>query len=367
MCQGRSPNASLAAEGSPTLDAGRSSLEPRGQSVAAASELPVIKLQLENMELNLQSANEEMKRMRMKCEKSQSDLVDAQMEVVRSQRTLDNLTKQNSELHVRAKQADWQIQEAEEEIKIVTSEHTNYARMVFRLSKRSYTLLRRWSNFPSPYSTQACFGSWVAAVRRARQARKFMHASALRRRCCLKRVTLYTWLRRAAAAARNAGTSNKEEVSLTDSDDVRHALGIITNIISGSPKKTRSRESSPALQAHKSPQSLSPARQGSPQGFGSATTSAVLANSLSTGLSALASQPHKHVPQTSRAPLDNLQKLKNAYHSLNSAGGSSNSSLRNSPEGSAARAVGKGSADDTGPLARFLQVSQRVVHSVSNS
>ena len=77
--------------------------------MAAASELPVIKLQLENMELNLQSANEEMKRMRMKCEKSQSDLVDAQMEVVRSQRTLDNLTKQNSELHVRAKQADWQM------------------------------------------------------------------------------------------------------------------------------------------------------------------------------------------------------------------------------------------------------------------
>jgi hypothetical protein len=358
--------------------------------MAAPSELPVMRLQLENMELNLQTANEEMKLVRMKCDKKQSELVDAQMEVVRSQRTVENLTKQLdnmernlqnvneeirlvrmqcdkkqgelvdaqmevvrsqrtvenlskqiSELHVRAKQADAQIKEVEEEIKIVTSEHTAYARMVFRLSKRSCTLLQRWSNFPSAYSSRACFCSWVAAVRRMRLVRKFMDASAFRRRCRLQRATLYTWLRR-AAGARKIGTSKQEEPSLSGNDDVRHALGVITNIIS-SAHKMRSHHSSPLLSPRSGPPV--PAVRESPQGSGSAATNV------------RTSQAYKNGPQPSRAPLDNLQRLKNAYNSLSSAGGtSSNASLWNSPDGSTIRGVGKDSADDTGPLAWFLQV-----------
>ena len=71
-----------------------------------------MKLQLENMELNLQTANEEMKLVRIKCDKKQGELVDAQMEVVRSQRTVENLTKQLDNM-------ERNLQNVNEEIRLV--------------------------------------------------------------------------------------------------------------------------------------------------------------------------------------------------------------------------------------------------------
>ena len=382
--QGTSPNTSLAntslAAGNPlAFEASpqrhRDSIDSKGQVAASSghqsAELAVIKLQMENMQLNLQSAHEEIKMVRIKCEQSQSELVDAQMEAVRSKRQISTLTKNSSELEARAKQANERCAEVEEELESVSGEHTNYARMVFRLSKRCYGLLQRWSNFPSAHSTRCCLQTWIGTVRHRRRVCNGMDAAVLRRRCGMKRNILNMWSR-TAAARRVADEVKREEASVSGSDDLCHALGIITNKMSISPQPLRSREHSPILQLLNKSSPRVAVRGGQFANLNhleTATANAIMANSLSAGLSSVLSgtSPPPHVRQDSSArqlatgPLDTLQRLKNAYRPSSVAGGSSlPSSQRDSPERSSDRRVHGGSrrassSDDTGPLAWFLQ------------
>jgi hypothetical protein len=176
---------------------------------AALSQMAIIKLQLENMHLNLQSANEESKFLRNKCEKLQNELVDAQMEVVRLQRLVDISKQKKSEMEIQAKKAEEYAKEVDEksravqeELESLNSEHTNYARMVFRLSNRCCKLLQRWSNFPSKYSTRSCFQVWVEKVLRMRLIFKDIKAVGQRQYYHTKRDTLNGWFRKAVGARR---------------------------------------------------------------------------------------------------------------------------------------------------------------------
>jgi hypothetical protein len=345
-------------------------MESSNQS--ASSELAVIKLQLENMQLNLQSAHEEIKFVRTKCEKTSAELVDAQMEAVRLRRHMDLSKKQNSELQecateadnrvrTAAQEADDRVRAVEEELECVSGEHSNFARMVFRLAKRCCGLVLKWSNFPSRYSTRCTFQLWAATLNHRRRMRKGMAAAALRRGCRLRRKTLSGWFR-SAAAQRMAALSalKKHEPSGAGSDDLGHALGIIANTntynsthpnntqqsvrMSGSPQGMRSVQHSQAASSSSLMSGLLVER-GSPKELESHAANAMLAQSLAAGLSELSTE--------SCSPVDTLGRLKNAYRR---AGEASQSTSRPASRTNSPGSVRPPSADDAGPLAWFLQV-----------
>jgi exonuclease VII large subunit len=342
--RGRSPNASAAdVEGSPSQTLTNRSMEQRDQS----SEMGVIRLQLENMQLNLQSAHEEIKVVRLKCERAQTELVDAQMQVARANRECENLRQERSE-------GCELTRGLEAELQTLRGEHAMYARMVFRLSKRCCTLLRRWSTFPSRYSTRACFGSWIESVRRIRLVRKHMHAAFVRRCCHMKRATLSGWFRTAVARRGNEDMAERDGGSASGSAELRQALGIITNRKSISPHAVRSNAQSPAVSYSDS----------------SAATKAQLANTLSAALSALSTTTslppmHEHEQGThSAAPLDTLQRLKNVYRPANNSFMSSSDAMpQESFSAGSSRHLsvvdGAPSPSDVGPLAWFLKVHPR--------
>lgn len=355
---------------------GQNSMEWRDQS--ASSELAVIKLQLENMQLNLQSAHEEIKFVRTKCEKTNAELVDAQMEAVRLRRHIDLSKRQTSELQecakdadtrvrTAAKEADDRIRAVEEELERVSGEHSNYARMVFRLAKRCCGLVLKWSNFPSRYSTRCTFQLWVATLYHRRRVRRGMVAAALRRGCGLRRKTLFGWFRSAATQRMTAVAAlKKDEPSVSGSQDLGHALGIIantntynsthpdnkhTNRMSGSPQGMRSVQHSQAASSS-SPMSGLHVDRGSPKELELHAANALLAQPLAAGLSELSTQSFE--------PVDTLGRLKNAYRRAGEASQSTSrpasntnfpGSVRPSPADNA-----PSSADNAGPLAWFLQV-----------
>jgi hypothetical protein len=304
----------------------RHSIEPLDKSSSA--ELAVIKLQLENMQLNLQSANEEVKVVRLKCDKSQDELVTAQVEVGRVKRELEILKHQNSELLARATRAEKNGRECEEQLDALNSEHRNYARMVFRLSKRCYALQQRWSGFPSAYSMRSCLSVWTETVRHRRRVRNGMDAAALRRCYRSKRRTLIDWFRKAAAGKRNG--SMKPEISAADSAILGMACERMRDRESRSPQPLRSREQIPSLQ---------------------------LSSTFRGATSPLEVFPSRSSPPSKPpAPLDTLQRLRNAYR----PSGTPVASLKWS-EGDAsifAQSVKKSStsSEHSGPLGWFLQV-----------
>ena len=343
--QGRSPNDTTAdTEGSPSRASEYGGVEN--------GELGIFKLQLENMQLNLQSAHEEIKVVRVKCEKAQSELADARMQVAHASRECESLKQQVAHGNS-AREADAELaREADAELESLRSEHSMYARMVFRLSKRCCTLLQRWSTFPSKYSARACFCRWRESVRQRRLVRMFLQAASLRRLCHAKRCTLNAWFRSAAAAralSKTDESATKDEESDCVSEDLRQALGVITNVMSVSPQALRSHAPSPTVLNSNSP----------------TATSARLASTLSAALSALStstSSPPNHDSTYHRVqqplPLDTLQRLKNAYRPASgSAKGSAEALSQDSFGAVSSRQGGKTKwGTDAGPLAWFLEV-----------
>lgn len=344
--QGRSPNDTTAdTEGSPS----RASSDYGG---VESGELGIFKLQLENMQLNLQSAHEEIKVVRVKCEKAQSELADARMQVAHASRECESLKQQVAHGNS-VREADAELaREADAELESLRSEHSMYARMVFRLSKRCCTLLQRWSTFPSKYSARACFCRWRESVRKRRLVRIFLQAASLRRLCHAKRCTLNAWFRSAAAAralCKTDESTTKDEEPDCVGRDLRQALGVITNVMSVSPQALHSHAPSPAVLNSNSP----------------TATSARLATTLSAALSALStstSSPPTHDPTYTRVqqplPLDTLQRLKNAYRPANgSVKGSAEALSKDSFDAVSSRQGGKTKrSSDAGPLAWFLEV-----------
>ena len=216
--RGKSPNVSLNAE-SPGRHLARQM--PEREKIAnegASPELAMIKLQLENMQLGMQAAHEEMKTLRTRSDKFQEELVAARAQAAHFQGAAEHgesalaaaqeeavrLKKNHAELAeslaVRAKQAEDRCLELQDECSSISSQHTNYARIVFRLSKRCCSVLQRWSNVPNWYCTASCFRMWVQNLHQRRRFRIVMAAAVLRRAYHVKRCAINTWFRAAARA-----------------------------------------------------------------------------------------------------------------------------------------------------------------------